>query len=307
MLKRYIAKSAFYKLQRYISALIAPYVIARQRLLNRNDARILMYHSISNFPPEKDVPYDNVPPALFERQMCRLSEGNFNVVRLSNLIDIIEKGENIPPKTIVITFDDGYKNNFLNALPVLKKLKLTGTFFLIADRIGKNEPFPHLLWDNPSREFFSQFPESRLPISWDEARKLKSHNMEIGSHGLSHQSIGHMELKQAKLEIFDSKRILEHELSASVHTFSYPFGSMTYSDYTATTNNLLFDAGYIGACTTEIGPVINGSNLYELKRIPIRENDTLPIFEQKLMGAYDWVNISKRFFQRTVTRIDQVY
>ena len=265
-----------------------------------------MYHCVSDFPCEKDIPYDNVPPELFKIHMGILASERYNVISLGVLAKAIETRQNIPPQTIAITFDDGYKNNYLNVFPILKDMGFCATFFPIVNAIGKQQPFEHLLWDAASRRHFQKHPESRLPLNWREVQEMAKYGMEIGSHGLTHKSIGYLEIDSARREIFESKEMLEDAISSRIRCFAYPFGSAIYNDYNAHTTNILRDAGYEGACTTEIGAVAKGDSVYELQRIPLRETDNSAAFKQKIVGAYDWVGVWKRMFQRNIKRVDRV-
>jgi|APSaa5957512622_1039677.scaffolds.fasta_scaffold09713_2 peptidoglycan/xylan/chitin deacetylase (PgdA/CDA1 family) len=265
-----------------------------------------MYHCVSNFPHEKDIPYDNVPPELFRTHMQILASEHYNVISLSALAKKIETKQNIPQKTIAITFDDGYKNNYQNAFPILEDMGFCATLFLIVNAIDKQQPFEHLLWDEISQKHFLGHPESRLPLNWGEVREIAQSGMEIASHGLTHRSIGYLEPEEARKEIFESKEILENAISNEVKCFSYPFGSVVYNDYNSHTADILIEAGYEGACTTEIGAVAKSDSVYELRRIPVRETDNSTAFKQKIVGAYDWVGSWKRMFQRNMKRVDRV-
>ena len=265
-----------------------------------------MYHSISHFPPERNIPYDNVPPRLFKAHMRILKQENFHIIRLSQLISLMHNNEPIPPKTIVVTFDDGYKNNVLNAFPILQQEGYNATFFLIAGAIGTHQPFRHTLWDAASRDYHRKDPDSRNPMNWDDARELAAGGNDIGSHGVTHRSLGRLTCEESSVEILQSKKMIENAANTHVRCFSYPFGSCVYGDFNASSEQLIATAGYKCACTTEIGPVTKNDNLYQLNRIPVREKDTWFFFKQKLMGTYDWVNMGKRFFQHRFPRIDKV-
>jgi peptidoglycan/xylan/chitin deacetylase (PgdA/CDA1 family) len=304
--KRYLTKIVFYGFQRAVSSLIWPLYGFQERFFPKNQARILMYHCVSDFPCEKAIPYDNVPPELFKTHMKILASEHYNVISLRVLAKAIESKQDIPPRTITITFDDGYKNNYLNAFPILENMGFCATFFLIVNAINKRQPFEHLLWDTASRRHFLRHPESRLPFNWREVQEMARNGMEFGSHGLTHRSIGYLEPEAARREIFESKAVLENAISKKVKCFSYPFGSHIYSDFNAQTEGILRDAGYEGACTTEIGAVSKGNSVYELRRIPIRETDNSTAFKQKIVGAYDWVGSCKRMFQRNMKRVDRI-
>lgn len=265
-----------------------------------------MYHSTCQFPREREIPYDNIFPGLFKEHLRILKQGRFRVILLRELISLIQGNESIPPRTIVITFDDGYKNNVLNAFPLLQQVGFRATFFLIAGAIGAKKPFRHLLWDSASRICQSKNPFARVPMTWDDACELVLDGNDLGSHGMTHRSLGRMTPKESSAEILESKNMIERRTNISVTSFSYPFGSIVYGDLNESLQDALAESGYGCACATEIGPVKSTDNLFQLKRIPVREQDTPFFFKQKLIGAYDWVNRGKRFFQSHFPRIDKV-
>jgi peptidoglycan/xylan/chitin deacetylase (PgdA/CDA1 family) len=304
--RRYFLKKAFYGFQKIVTSIIWPWFLFQERFFPPNLARILTYHCVTDFPKEKEIPYDNVPPALFEFHMRILEKGRFNVIPLGDLAAILESKKNIPPRTLAITFDDGYKNNFLNALPVLEKRGFKSTFFVIAEGIKRDEPFQHLLWDAASTKYYHENPLSRLPMNAQELRTLRALGHEIGSHGLQHRSIGNLASAEARDEIIRSKEILEDVIKGPVNLFAYPFGAGSYGDFNSVTLHMLRQAGYRAACTGEISAVTRGSHLYELPRIPVRETDTPLRFKQKLFGAFEWINPFKRIFQKKMPRIDKV-
>ena len=302
---RYLIKTTFYGIQGIVSALIWPYFRFRERFYPKNQARILTYHCVSEFPREREIPYDNVSPDQFTTHMHILKKELFNVMPLGDLVHILETNRNIPPKTIVITFDDGYKNNYLNALPVLEEAGFKAAFFVIAGELGKNEPFRHLLWDKAARDRFRSNPESRLPMNAAEICELHKKGHEIGSHGLTHRSIGNLPHPECIQEIIRSKEILEKAIAERVSLFSYPFGAKSYNDFNKRTSDMLRKSGFKAASTSEIGAVTLRTGLYELARIPVRETDTPFRFRQKLSGAFEWVNPFKTAFQKTMPRIDK--
>ena len=108
-------------------------------------AVILSYH---NIPSDRDISAwqpDSVSVENFEKQMQFLVEQDFYIISLSELVKILRRGEKICAKTVVITFDDGYKTFLLNAWPVLQKYNLPTTVFVAVDYLGKNKSFPWLV------------------------------------------------------------------------------------------------------------------------------------------------------------------
>ncbi len=299
---RFLVKKIFYKIQ-FILSFILYFTFYRFR--NDGAARIIMYHSVSYFPQEGKIPYNNVDPLVFESHLKILKDHGHNVICLGELIENIMKDKTIKPKTIVITFDDGFKNNFDHAFPLLKKYNFFATFFIITGNIGESRPYKHLLMDETAIEFFRSFPESRLPMSEIEIKEMCDRGMEIGSHTVTHRSLGNIDVYEANSEIVESKSNLEKITSKAIDLFSYPFGSRTYGDFNEQTESLLVGAGYKAACTTDIGKVSLSTPIYQLPRIPVGYNDVYYDFLFKISGAYDWVNFFKNFFQKTFKRIDK--
>jgi len=263
-----------------------------------------MYHSVSQFPNEDKIPYDNVDPSLFENHLRLLKDKKYNVISLNELIVNIKDEKKIKPKTIVITLDDGFKNNFDYALPLLNRHHFSATFFIITGHIGESKPYKHLLMDETAIEYCKMYPESRLPMSEMEIRELSDQGMEIGSHSVTHRSLGNININEAQLEIVESKSCLEKITTKKIDLFTYPFGSRTYGDFNEETKNLLIQAGYKAACTTDIGKVTLDTDIYQLPRIPISGHDGYYSFLFKIAGAYDWVNKVKNLFQKYIKRID---
>lgn len=216
---------------------------------------ILMYHYIRNAENEDQLGKNlSVSPANFDAQVKYLKDNNYEPLKLADLADperkMISKIIFEKKKPIVLTFDDGYKDAFTDALPVLKKYEFTGTFFIIKNYIGK---------DNY--------------MTADDIAKMKKEGMEIGSHSLTHPDLAKMDSADANKQITDSKD--------DAQTFCYPAGK--YTDETA---NLVKNAGYLAAVTTKFGIATEKSDLFKLRRVRI-ENVDVPTFADKISAAWD--------------------
>ncbi|MBU4450625.1 MAG: polysaccharide deacetylase family protein, partial [Actinobacteria bacterium] len=183
---------------------------------------ILAYH---DFTKDESKSYDmNI--VEFEKQMDYLAAHNYSVISLSELLAGVRAGQ-VPPKPIVITIDDGYKSTYTLAYPILKKYNFPATLFIYTNFIEKN---------NGS-------------LIWEEIREMTSHNIEIGSHALSHCNLLKYEknenyetyLARIRREIFLSKEILESQIGRKVKFFAYPYGA-----YSSTIKDLAIQAGYEG-------------------------------------------------------------
>ena len=163
---------------------------------------ILMYHSIS-----KDKSNLSISPKNFEKQINFLHKLGYKTI---NFDDIGKKIQ----KSIIITFDDGYKDNLINALPILKKYNFTSTCFVVSDLIGSSN-----IWDvNYKNYVYKEL------LTKNDLKEWKNYGMSIGSHGKSHKSLIKLNSNQMYDEIFNSKKDIENSIGSKVEAFSYPFG-----------------------------------------------------------------------------------
>ena len=294
----------FFFVERLITALLYPVCLLLGLLGRKTRVPILMYHQIGRPLPGAGPGGEAVSSGCFARQMLALRRAGYRVIPLGALARRPEQRPGTGPgRVAVLTFDDGLRGQMLHAVPVLERLGLPATFFLVAGAIGTERPLPHLGAD-PSAG--GRTPAEWLPLSWDEARRLRERGFEIGSHALSHRSLGGLEPAEIETEVRLSKEILERRLGVRVETFAYPFGSRAYGDFGPATRDLLRGAGYRAACTTVVGTNRPGSDALALRRLPVEEADGPFRLRCKLAGAYDWVGPVKSLWQRLVPRQDRV-
>lgn len=208
---------------------------------------ILMYHYTSAPPDETDkVRVDlSVTPSNFEAQMKYLVSEGYHTVLLSDLAEYLISGTRLPSKPIVLTFDDGYLDNYQNALPILKKYNLVGTFFVITSFVD----------------------EGRTGyMNWDQIEDLAIEGMEIGSHTISHLDLRGRTRAMLNTEIVSSKLTIESRIGGTVKSFCYPAGK-----YDARTLDVVRAADYLAAVSADSQGVIQSAdNIYELKRVRVR-------------------------------------
>jgi peptidoglycan/xylan/chitin deacetylase (PgdA/CDA1 family) len=231
---------------------------------------VLRYHSISDFRRHEV----NVKVSAFRSQMEHLAK-NFTVLSLRHGLGLLN---NLPNRAVAITFDDGYKDNFTNAYPILKSLKIPATIFLTAGFIGKDKVLNHDRGDNP---LYNQL------LSWEEVKEMAKGGIDFGSHTLTHANLNNTNSLMS--EIADSKRIIEKELGAKISGLSYPFGLVR--DYNDCTKRLANEAGYSFGCSAMNGTNDERADLFELRRIGIESSDTMFTFRAKLNGALDLLEI----------------
>lgn len=207
---------------------------------------ILMYHYISNPPSDADI-YRldlTVPPDQFEAQMEWLAVNGFHPIRVMDLQYALKSGVPLPDKPIVLTFDDGYLDNFQYAYPVLKNYRFPATFSVI-----------------------TQFTDDNKPgyMNWAQLAEISKAGMEIASHSQDHAD---MRLKYGTSlvdEINGSKQTIELRLGVPVRTFTYPSGK-----YDARTLATVRASGYGSGLTEIAGMRQTSDKMFELRRIRIR-------------------------------------
>lgn len=161
-----------------------------------------MYHSITN-----DNSNLSVSPELFDQQIKYLNHSGYKSIKFNQLTENNEK-------PIIITFDDGYKDNLVNALPILKKYNFTSTCFVVSDYIGKFNK-----WDLSHKKFMR-----KELLNKNDILEWIKYGMDIGSHGKTHKSLTKLLKNEINDEISESKDYIQNLLGYPVETFSYPFG-----------------------------------------------------------------------------------
>jgi len=212
-------------------------------------ASILMYHRINNYDPECLSTCVDV----FEETLAILRD-SYNVIPLPTLVDLISRRDAIKPGTVVITFDDGYRDNILVAAPLLRKYNLPATFFVTSQYIGTNRIFP---WD-------TQSSVKHELMSWDEVRELSRMGFEIGGHTANHVNLGTVELDEADKEISMSKGKIEDEIGRQITSFAYPFGGRDYIRKDIIP--IIKKAGFKCCCSGYGGKVTKYSDPFALSR-----------------------------------------
>ena len=227
-------------------------------LYPRYTVPILMYH---RFGGGKSTLF--VRPENFERQMSYLKNKGYNVVSLDKLVSGIKQGRNFKHNTVVITIDDGYEDNYIQAYPILKKHGFPATIFIITNFIGDKKNF----------------------MTWDEVRTMFKNNISFGGHTKNEIYIPAIKEKEVLWDETEGcKRLIETKLGKTVDYFCYPTGGFTEG-----AKEMIKKAGYKGACTTNRGFIELNKDVYELKRVKVTNSDAIKPFHfrAKLSGYYN--------------------
>jgi peptidoglycan/xylan/chitin deacetylase (PgdA/CDA1 family) len=280
---------------------------------------IIMYHSVMSDPSSAQMTLGGIVHSMqvFRGQMEVIAR-HFHAVSLDDVLLFLKGEKTLPPRAVVVTFDDGYADNYQAANDILSPLGIPGVFYVTVDCLDRQRlPWPSLLrysflasktenWTEPdgpvwmlssnqqrirafdraseycgklsgtAQEQFVKSIEQQLGtepprpqrpmMTWDEVRGLARNGHTIGSHTMTHPNMAYITESEARVELVESKRRLEHELAAPIVHFSYPCPALQphWADRTV---NASREMGYQTAVTTTGGLVRRQDNPLSLRRI----------------------------------------
>jgi peptidoglycan/xylan/chitin deacetylase (PgdA/CDA1 family) len=207
---------------------------------------VLMYHSINTNSRNNLI----ITLREFEKQIKWLKENEFTSLSLPELYSILTTGKNVPLKPIVLTFDDGYEDNYTKAYPILKKYNFKATIFLITNTIGQ-----------PSR------------LKENQIREMYANNIDFQSHTVSHNELNSLSYKKQLEELICSKETINKLLNKNTDYLCYPVGK--YNEFTI---KALKEAGYKMAFTTKHGYANLADGLYTIRRVRMWPGINMRVF-----------------------------
>ena len=225
-----------------------------------------MYHSIA----DSEAHFNSVAPAEFELQMAYLAEKPIPVISLTSLVMRLKNGSPLGG-AVVITFDDGFRNNYTVALPILKKYGFPATVFVTTDLIGQTDErgFEH--------------------CSPDDMKAMQGSGLiDIQPHTKTHPKLSKLSSGDARTEILESKLAVSTILNKECKLFAYPYGNFS-DDTKRVVQELEFDA----AVSVREGTVGLHADLFALPRNSIDRSTTLAQFGGKVSRAIDWYHALK--------------
>lgn len=229
--------------------------------------RILMYHSIGGKPSDHRLAV-RVPVESFEAQLKEL--GNLGYVTATVSGAIASGFDTEPDRVVVLTFDDGYKDNFKTAAPLLRSMGMKATFFITTSHIsGKAR---HKWADGSPREY----------MDWPDVAGLVNMGFEIGSHMVDHVDLTSLSDTDLKAQLELSRQEIARNLGKAPDVLSYPYGKVDERVIA-----MAGKTGYKAACSSFAGLNYAATNPYILRRTEIDGYDTINDFRSKLAGLYD--------------------
>jgi len=254
----------------------------------------LMYHRV-NTDLLKNTSLDRskinslvVSVKNFRQQMRYLSRNGYTTISPKQFFNWVKLNKPLPKKSIIISFDDGYRDNFLNAFPVLKEFGFTATVFICPGIIGKDKKMAWCKDLNIERDMLNE----------QEIKEMANYGITFGSHTVNHPYLTQIDHKEAEKEIQDSRKMVSDLIGMPIDTFCYPYG-----DYNKEIKKLVKESGFDMAFTTNPGINNRNTDLYELRRREISARDSLFDFMKKLSGAYDLLHRAIQKKRKIVHRL----
>jgi len=226
---------------------------------------VLMYHSVSPDPPASTRRL-SVSPAAFAAQLQHLADEGFSTVTFGELGSALGRGTALPPRTVVLTFDDGYADAVEQALPLLARHGFTATVFVTTG------------WLADAGARAAGEPLDRM-LSWAQVRELAAAGVEIGAHSHSHPALDQLSAARLRGELTTSKTLLEEHLGAPVRTLAYPFGHSSRGVRAAAA-----DSDYALAASVANRLLPARPDLLALPRLTIRRSTDLAEFARLVRG-----------------------
>jgi peptidoglycan/xylan/chitin deacetylase (PgdA/CDA1 family) len=257
---------------------------AQRTFRNSHSCRlpILMYHGINSVIGSAHPYFEtNTSPIVFARHMQHLHEGGYKPIDLSTAVRMIDSGT-CPHRSVVITFDDGFRDFYAHAMPILQEHQFPATMFVVSSFMGSRT---------------ARF-DGRDFMTWGEMREIESFGVEVGSHTVSHPHLHRLHRKDIERELTDSKEAIEDQLGRPISSFSYPYAFPEQDGaFLRQLRQYMKAAGYDHGVTTVLGSVNGLSDRYFLPRLPANEYDDDELFKAKLEGSYDWLHTPQLIYK----------
>ena len=248
-------------------------------LKKKYEIPVIMYHRIIKENDVKGVHGIYVLEDVFDKQMKYLKDNGYQTITFED----IKNGEwrnrfNKGNKWIMLTFDDGYKDNYEVAFPILKKYGFKSTIYLLGE-VKYNK------WDvdNPKN------PEEKFILMDDkEILEMQEYGIEFGGHTLTHPMLAKLDLEDAKREITESRKILNKKLGKEMNCFAYPYGNLNEE-----VKKIVKEVGYKFAVATDSGDISYSKDLFQIRRIAIFPKNNMFNFKRKVSGKYNFIKIKR--------------
>lgn len=230
---------------------------------------VLAYHAIDDLSEDPLLDKYSVPPARFAEQLDYLRYRGWNFVSLDQVMASFDGGPSLPPRAVLLTFDDAYADLLHDACPVLCERDIPAVAFAVTGQIGGTN-----VWDSENGA------KSLELLDAEGLREIAQRGIEVGAHTVNHRPLTELPVDELDDEIAGAAEMLEQAGLPRPRAFSYPYGH-----WDAQVAQAVRDAGYEVAFTVDRGIVQAGSDLHALPRTAVHVDDTPQKLHMKLAAA----------------------
>ena len=255
----------------------------------KKEIPVIMYHRVVKTEENVGVHGTYITLDKFEKHMKYLYDQGYKTItfedlKKKNYRDRFNKNE----KNIMITFDDGYDDNYTLAFPVLKKYNFKAIIYLMS-HLNFNK------WDVENVEN----PENRFELMNDDMiKEMGKYGIEFGGHTMTHKKLSEISLDESKNEIINSKKVLEKKLEKKLLSFAYPYGKLNEE-----VKKIVKESGYLFAVATDSGPINFSEDFYQIRRIAIFPSNGLFSFKRKVKGNYNFIKLNRE--KKNIKKIEK--
>ncbi|SHE36090.1 polysaccharide deacetylase family protein [Clostridium fallax] len=223
--------------------------------LSEKEVLILFYHSVEDGKND-----GSMPPKKLDKQFLYLKKHGYNTLTMEEYYNYVKSNKPLPKKSVMLTFDDGYSNNYTNLFPLLKKYNFTATIYVATSHVDKNPAY----------------------LNSEQIKEMSDYGILIGSHTVTHPHLSKLSKEEQRNEMLESKDMLEKITGKPVEHFCYPYG-----DYNQDSIDSLRELGFKTAVTTVQGWTSpNLDNFFELRRSVVPQSFTDGDFQWRLNNKF---------------------
>ena len=256
--------------------------------LGRSRAVVLYYHRVGG----RDV--WTKPNEEFREELAYLKK-RYECISFKELCERIRANKPMRRRSVVITFDDGYRDNFTEARPLLKEIGITATFFVSTGFIGTEREFPH---DVRARERGDIHAGHLSKLTWEDLRLMEAEGFEIGSHTIHHTNMGSADQSTTTQEVEESLTMLNRQLGKKARAFSFPWGKPAdLSEYAV---EVAKEAGYYAAVSAYGGANTRGASLFNIRRVDAGNGEMSRLAVRSRIAGFDPDDYSLKLKNRDV-------
>lgn len=255
-------------------------IYARNYVLTKKyEIPVIMYHRVIRDKSEGGVHGIYVTESQFEKHLKYLKQKGFETITFKDLLNNKYKDRfNRGKKQIILTFDDGYTDNYNYAFPLLKKYGFKCVIYLLS-HLNYNK------WDVEVEEN----PEHKFDLmDMSMIKEMEEYGIEFGGHTKTHPKLATLPIEIAQEEILTSKKVLEEKLGHALISFAYPYGNLNED-----VKKIVKNSGYNFAVATDSGDISFSEDLFQIRRIGIFSTNNFFTFKRKVSGKYNFIKIKR--------------